>query len=110
MEHYDRHLPKRALDQYLRAMPFVSIDESYRQEAQLSQELEEKGKAHAEDYNVLKAQGNELRLQLVERNQKLDEERRGREETEKMTVEMVEEGKRLLEELRAEKARGKGPP
>ena len=100
-EHYDRHLPKPLIEEYLVAMPYLSIDEAYRAEAKLSKELEESKKVHSEDFN-------EVRLQLLETRAQLDEERRKREESETRTVELVEEGRKLLEEMRAEKRR-KGP-
>jgi len=69
--------------------------------------LEEAKKVHSEDFN-------ETRLQLLEKSQEVSELRakvekleREKLESEKRTVGMVEESRKLLEELRAERARTK---
>lgn len=63
-EHYDRHIPKPAIEQYLRAMPYLSIGEAYRSEAQLSQKLEK-----IEDEQDVKLR--DTRIELLETKQRL---------------------------------------
>jgi hypothetical protein len=62
-EHYDRHLPKWAVEQYLLAMPFLSIDEAYKNEAILSEKLREVEKVKDEDVK-------DLRYKILEPSQK----------------------------------------
>lgn len=66
MEHYDRHLPTRAIDQYLACMPFLSIDEAYRLEAQLTEKL---AKAEGEKDEMVK----DLRYDIMEKGQKIEQ-------------------------------------
>ncbi len=58
-EHYDRHLPKLAVEQYLRAMPYLSVGEAYRNEAKHLDEIEKLKKENSEKYV-------ETRLELLE--------------------------------------------
>ncbi|MDG7035454.1 MAG: hypothetical protein JRM78_04460 [Nitrososphaerota archaeon] len=58
-EHYDRHLPKPAIEQYLKAMPYLSISEAYRQVTVLEKQLET-----AQGQNLKEM--TELRLQVLE--------------------------------------------
>lgn len=60
-EHYDRHLPKPATEQYLRAMPHLSIGSAYRAEAELTKELDEMKKIEDKGFT-------ELRLRLLEKD------------------------------------------
>ena len=53
-EYYDRHRPKRAVEQYLLAMPFLSVDEAYRNEAVVSEKLREVEKIKGEDVRNLR--------------------------------------------------------
>ncbi len=64
-EAYDRHLPKRAIEQYLTAMPFLSIDESYRSEAHLTEKLAE---AEGEKDKLVK----DLRYDILRKGQEID--------------------------------------
>ncbi|MDG6993408.1 MAG: hypothetical protein JRN36_00710, partial [Nitrososphaerota archaeon] len=80
-EHYDRHLPKPAVEQYLRAMPFLSIGEAYRNEAALTQRLEEVEAANEGDLK-------DMKLELLT----LKDEKKGLEER-------LEKHDRLLEVL-----------
>lgn len=57
--HYDRHLPLKAVEQYLAAMPYLSIDEAYRNELLEAKRAQEAVKAKDEDVR-------ELRVQLLE--------------------------------------------
>ncbi len=66
MEHYDRHLPTRAIDQYLACMPFLSIDEAYRLEAKLTEKL---AKAEGEKDQMVK----DLRYDIMEKGQKIEQ-------------------------------------
>jgi hypothetical protein len=66
MEHYDRHLPTRAIEQYLAAMPFLSIDEAYRSEAQLTERLQ---KSEGEKGELVK----DLRYDIMEKGQKIEQ-------------------------------------
>jgi hypothetical protein len=66
MEHYDRHLPSRAIDQYLACMPFLSIDEGYRSEAKLTEKL---AKAEGEKDEMVK----DLRYDIMEKGQKIEQ-------------------------------------
>jgi hypothetical protein len=61
--HYDRRLPLPVVRQYLKAMPYLSVDEGYRGEAVLQEKLEEVQKAKDEDVR-------DLRFQLLEEKQK----------------------------------------
>jgi hypothetical protein len=65
-EYYDRHLPIRAVEQYLLAMPFLSIDEAYRNEAVLSKKLREVEKIKDEDVKDLRYKVLELSQKNVE--------------------------------------------
>jgi hypothetical protein len=60
-EHYDRHLPKPAIEQYLRAMPHLSINPAYKTEAELTKKLDEMKKIEDRGFT-------ELRLQLLEKD------------------------------------------
>lgn len=60
-EHYDRHLPKPAIEQYLRAMPHLSINPAYRAEAELTKKLDEMKKIEDEGFT-------DLRLRLLEKD------------------------------------------
>lgn len=60
-EHYDRHLPKPAIEQYIRAMPHLSITPAYRAEAELAKKLDEMKKIEDKGFT-------ELRLQLLEKD------------------------------------------
>ena len=78
-EHYDRHLPKPAIEQYLRAMPFLSISEAYRQVTVLEKQLEA-----AEGQN--RQEMTELRLQVLESEKKQRELEKEKDEL-KSTIE-----------------------
>ena len=78
-EHYDRHLPKPAIEQYLRAMPFLSISEAYRQVTVLEKQLEK-----AEGQN--RQEMTELRLQVLESEKKQRELEKEKDEL-KSTIE-----------------------
>ncbi|HEV2137469.1 MAG TPA: hypothetical protein VGR53_01360 [Nitrososphaerales archaeon] len=60
-EAYDRHLPKPAVEQYLRAMPHLSISPAYRAEAELTKKLDEMKQIEDKGFT-------ELRLQLLEKD------------------------------------------
>ncbi len=60
-EHYDRHLPKPLIEQYLKAMPYLEIDPAYRAEAELSRQLEEKKKVHEKEWTELRIENLELK-------------------------------------------------
>ncbi len=66
MEHYDRHLPTRAIEQYVACMPYLSIDEGYRSEAQLAERLQ---RAEGEKDDVVK----DLRYDILQKGQKIDQ-------------------------------------
>ncbi|MDG7043451.1 MAG: hypothetical protein JRM98_04970, partial [Nitrososphaerota archaeon] len=87
-EHYDRHLPKPAIEQYLRAMPFLSISEAYRQVTVLEKQLEA-----AEGQN--RQEMTELRLQVLESEKKQRELEKDREQLRLTTIEMESLKKRL---------------
>ena len=72
-EHYDRHLPKPALEQYLRAMPHLSINPAYRAEAELSRKLEEKEKVHEKEWTELRVENLEVKEKLRESEKKITE-------------------------------------
>jgi hypothetical protein len=60
-EHYDRHIPKPAIEQYLRAMPYLSISPAYRAEAELSSKLLQAEENRSKDFT-------DLRLRLLEKD------------------------------------------
>lgn len=60
-EHYDRRIPKPSLDQYVRAMPYLSLETSYRSEAELAEKLEKTESEPSRDFA-------DLRLKLLEKN------------------------------------------
>jgi len=66
MEHYDRHLPTRAIEQYVNCMPHLSIDEGYRSEAQLAERL---AKAEGERDELVR----DLRYDILEKGQKIEQ-------------------------------------
>jgi hypothetical protein len=66
MEHYDRHLPTRAIEQYVACMPYLSIDEGYRSEAELTERL---AKAEGEKDELVK----DLRYDIMEKGQKIEQ-------------------------------------
>lgn len=66
MEHYDRHLPTRAIEQYVSCMPHLSIDEGYRSEAQLAERL---AQAEGEKDQLVK----DLRYDIMEKGQKIEQ-------------------------------------
>ena len=59
--HYDRHLPLPAVEQYLKAMPYLSVEEAYRDELLEARRAEEAVKAKDEDVRELRLQVLELR-------------------------------------------------
>jgi hypothetical protein len=65
MEHYDRHLPTRAIEQYLACAPYLSIDEAYKSEAQLAGRLAE---AEGEKDQQVK----DLRYDMLRKGQEID--------------------------------------
>jgi hypothetical protein len=65
MEHYDRHLPTKAIEQYFACAPYLSIDEAYRSEAQLAGRL---AKAQGEKDDVVK----DLRYDILRKGQEID--------------------------------------
>jgi hypothetical protein len=66
MEHYDRHLPTRAIEQYVSCMPYLSIDDGYRSEAELTERL---AKAEGEKDELVK----DLRYEIMEKGQKIEQ-------------------------------------
>ena len=63
-EHYDRHLPKPLIEQYLKAMPYLSVDQAYRVEAELKAKLEAKQQEVDSKYT-------QLRLELLEKEMQM---------------------------------------
>jgi hypothetical protein len=74
-QHYDRHLPKPAIERYLKAMPYLSVGEAFRKEAELTQKLEVLEKEKKNEFN-------ELRLKLLERTDETEELKKKQQATE----------------------------
>ncbi|MDE2040534.1 MAG: hypothetical protein KGO96_13145 [Elusimicrobia bacterium] len=91
-KHYDRHLPLPAVTQYLRAMPYLSVDEAYRNELLEAEKASAAVKAKDEDVR-------ELRMQVLELK---DENREWREAWKDM--------KPYVDELRRRRSVSKDPP
>ena len=60
-KHYDRKLPLPAINQYLLAMPYLSVEEAYRNELLETKRADEAVKAKDEDLKELRLQVLELR-------------------------------------------------
>lgn len=60
-KHYDRGLPLKAVEQYLLAMPYLSVEEAYRDELLAGRRAAEAVKAKDEDLRELRLQVQELR-------------------------------------------------
>jgi hypothetical protein len=91
-EHYDRHLPKPAIEQYLRAMPYLSIDQAYRTEAELSGKLERAEENQSKDFT-------DLRLRLLEK----DSEVKGLAETVKKQEATLKEVFEILNQIKEDR-------
>ena len=76
-KHYDRHLPRPAVEQYLRAMPFLSVDEAYRNELIQARRADEAERAKGQDLRELKL---EL-LSFRDENRELKEQQKRTQET-----------------------------
>lgn len=98
-EHYDRRLPKPLIEQYLKAMPYLSIDSAYRAEAELSQKLEEQQKQHASEWNEVRLEN----LELKERQREADKRMKD------MEVALITL-KGVLEEIKSERLKSLGEP
>jgi hypothetical protein len=85
--HYDRGLPLKAVEQYIRAMPFLSIDEAYRKEAALAEKLEEAEKARDEDIK-------DLRYALLAKDKEMGDMRK-----------TIEQLSTIISEIKAERLR-----
>ena len=93
-EHYDRHLPKPAIEQYLRAMPFLSIDPAYRAEAELGQQLEAVQAEHGKDFT-------DLRLRFLEKGEEL----KTLQETSRKQEQTLKEVLTILDQIKTERER-----
>lgn len=63
--HYDRRIPMKCIEQYVKAMPFLSIDSGYRSEGELAQELERVTEERDQELT-------DLRLKVLERESQID--------------------------------------
>lgn len=71
--HYDRRLPKPAIEQYLKVMPYLSIAESYRSEAELTSKLEKVAEERDKATEQREKELTEMRLRLLEKDAKVNE-------------------------------------
>lgn len=107
-EHYDRHLPKPAIEQYLRAMPHLSISQAYRAEAELTKKLDEMKKIEDKGFT-------ELRLRLLEKDsavrkleERVEEQDATLKEVRKVLVKIQQERERELRERVSKHAQAGG--
>jgi hypothetical protein len=70
-EHYDRHIPRPAVEQYLRAMPYLSIGEAYRSEAELSKKLEDAERFKDTELNKIRSDMDHEKLEKLEMKEQL---------------------------------------
>ena len=97
-EHYDRRIPLKCVEQYLEAMPYLSVGEPYRSEAALARRLERVEGEQAEQVRSLKAdlngvqvarlteaESNRRRLEAIDHN-----DAKAREEAEKTQGAMMD--------------------
>ena len=75
-EHYDRHLPKPLIEQYLKAMPYLSVDQAYRVEAELKAKLEAKQQEVDSKYTQLKLELLEKEMQMRRLQEQIQEMQR----------------------------------
>jgi hypothetical protein len=97
-EHYDRRIPIKCVEQYVVAMPYLSLAQSYRDEAALSIKLE---KVQGEQAQKMQEQ----RLELIETKQRLAEMERRYVEQTQTSASKFDELSRMVEEIRRERER-----
>jgi hypothetical protein len=122
-EHYDRRIPLKCVEQYLVAMPYLSVGESYRSEAALARRLERVEGEQAEQVRSLRAELNEVRVARVmeaeanrRRLEELDQvEARATEEagrTQGAMMDLIRGRERRIAEMKQQRASSgaQGPP